>query len=725
MRNKCKIPGPLLIASALLAFSSAHSQESASPEPVQLSIEEIIVTAQRREESLQTSPLAVTAITSDDLEVKQVTNILDLQYASPNISIGTNTGTANAARIFIRGAGEDESRAVAEPAVGIYIDGIYIGRAVGSLFDLVDTEQIEVLRGPQGTLYGRNSNGGAIRVTSRSPSVEKNEFDIGVTAGNVGRFDARVSGNLAITERTAIRGSVISRSRDGFHTLNPNGDFAAEAGQNVGAIDTTAFRLSLLHNFSDNWSANLIVDRTQDDSDPIPDTLNLASDADNNLFTVEPAPGATCSAMTPSIFQGIGCVTDYSSEVESEGAAFKLTGSFDSYTFQSLTGYRSLEDDLSTRISFPYSQQTDQDQLSQEFTLSSNYDSAFNFVTGLFFFEENIQFDSVFVFPFSIGVETNAQAAFFQGTYDISDSMSLTAGLRYTDETKDLDARALVSGLSRVESRDFSNTTYTVSLDKEFSDNVFGYISYSTGFKSGGWSPDCFSPAACFLQVDEEELDTFEIGLRTLLFNERVRLNATYFANTYEGLQIGATVPGLGFTRFNVDESDISGFELEMTILASDRFSINAALGTLDAEYDSLTLQQAGGLTNNAASPGCNGVVSIECARNLELKNAPSYKGSIGFLYNHEVANGAISAALDFSFEDDSFNLVANPENSRVDVSTLINARLAYTPTESGWRLALWAKNLSDEEYARASTGTNLLYTAEPRTYGIDFGYSF
>lgn len=720
----------MLRAAAVACFAvNANAQQASSVDgqnaDQMLVLDEIIVTAQRRDQSLQQTPVAVTAISRDDLATQQITNILDLQYAAPNISLGTNTGTANAARIFVRGAGEDESRATAEPAVGVYVDGIYIGRSVGALFDLVDLEQVEILRGPQGTLYGRNSNGGAIRLKSRAPSTEGSEFNFGITAGSEGRFDAKASGNVVLGESTALRASVLSRSRDGFHTLNPNGDFAAAAGTNVGEIDTTAFRASLLHNFSSNWSASLTIDATNDDSDPIPDTLNLESDADNNLFTIEPAPGSTCSSFVPANFLPVGCFTDYRSEVESKGAAFKLTGEVGNFTFESLTGYRSLEDDLSSRIGFPYQQQTDQDQLSQEFTLSSNYNGAFNFVTGLFFFEEDIQLDSVFVFPFSVGVDTSAAAAFFQSTYDFSDTVTLTTGIRATDETKDLDALAVPTGLSRVESRDFSNTTYTIGLEKQFTEDVFGYVSYSTGFKSGGWSPDCFSPTACFLQVDEEELDTLEFGLRTSLLNDRLRLNATYFFNNYEGLQIGATVPGLGFTRFNAAEADIDGLELEMVFLASESITINATLGTLNAEYGDLTLQQAGGLTNDGASPGCGGVASVQCAQQLELKNAPEYKGSVAIIHKASLANGTLTSNVDFSFEDDSFNLVANPANSRVDVSTLINARIAYTSEGSGWNFALWGKNLTDEEYARASTGANLLYTAEPLTWGVDFGYSF
>jgi len=195
--------------------------------------------------------------------------------------------------------------------------------------------------------------------------------------------------------------------------------------------------------------------------------------------------------------------------------------------------------------------------------------------------------------------------------------------------------------------------------------------------------------------------------------------------NNYENLQIGATVPDIGFTRFNVNEVEIDGFELEATALLSERLTLNATFGTISAEYTDLTLQQAGGLTNNGTAEACGGVVSIACAQQLELKNAPGYKANIALVYEQPLANGRLTGTIDASFEDESFNLVANPANSLVDVPTLFNARIAYVPNESGWRFAIWGKNITDEEYSRASTGTTFLYAAEPGTYGIDIGYRF
>ena len=163
----------LLISSVAAVTASLWNPAAHAAKDMESSvIEEVIVSAQRRAQSLQEVPVAVTAIDAESMELKQVTNVLDLQYQIPNISIATNTGTANGARIFLRGVGEDESRPSADPAVGIYVDGVYVGRQVGALFDLVDLEQIEVLRGPQGTLYGRNSNGGAVKLISKKPGSE-------------------------------------------------------------------------------------------------------------------------------------------------------------------------------------------------------------------------------------------------------------------------------------------------------------------------------------------------------------------------------------------------------------------------------------------------------------------------------------------------------------------------------------------------------------------------
>ncbi len=688
----------------------------------------VTVTAQRVEENLQDTPVAVTALSTEQIEDKQVLNIRDLTAQVPNINIATNTGTASAARIFLRGVGEDESRGAVDQAVGIYVDGVYIGRSVGSLFDVVDLESIEVLRGPQGTLYGRNTIGGAIKLNSVKPQFE-NSGKIGATFGNYDRKEFKATGNIQLGDRTAARVTAFSRSRDGFHDLNPNGPLSTSGRDGVGALDTLAVRASLYHEFNDDWNVLFAIDHTDDRSDPIPDSIVPGQDADNNIFTIEPAPGTTCPAggLLP-----LGCFSDYSSELTSSGISARVEGAFGNLDFTSITAFRELEDELSTRIGFPYSQMTDQDQFSQEFTIGQSGEGALDWIAGVYFFQEDLNLDTTFIFPFSIDSSTDSIAVFGQGTFAVSDQLSLTAGVRATNDEKDFDG-AGPFGFARMDSQEFDNISYTLGADYRFTDSVLGYAKYSTGFKSGGWSPDAFSGTAVFLPVDEETLDSFEIGVKSEWYDS-LRVNAAVFFNQYEGLQIGATVPGLGFTRFNVDETEISGLEIEAVWQITDNFQLNGNAGFLDAEYTSLTGDQARGLVNNLANPvsGCAGVDPsvdaevIPCALGLDLKNGPSYKTTLGALYASPFHKGELIISGDVSFEDESWSLVANaPAHARIDFDAILNGRIKYQD-DRGWSVALFGRNLSDVDYYRASSATALTtYASPPLEYGIEFGAEF
>lgn len=693
-------------------------------------IDEIITTAQRRSESTQDVPVAVTVFTTDDLEIKQIGDTLDLASFVPNLNIGTNTGTSNAPRIFLRGIGEDESRGAVEPAIGTYIDGVYMGRLVGSLFDLVDLEQIEVLRGPQGTLYGRNSNGGAIKITTVKPQQETSG-SAKFTYGNYNRMDAKGMINFAVSDTTAIRVSGLYKSRDGFIDINPAGPAAGEAIEGVNTIDTIAFRAAISQDIG-NWNILVSADYTDDDSTPTPGSIVSSLDADGNILTVEPTPGGTCavgSTAPAGPFQftrPVGCFNGFSNETKSQGISGTITGDLGDYQLQSITSFRRLDDSLSSHIGFPFLQSTDQEQLSQELTLSSNYDGHFNFVLGGFYFKEDLNLDTAFVYPHRIASDTESFAVFGQAEYEITDRATLTGGLRYTDESRDYFGINFSSGLNNAAKTSDSNVSYTAKLDYAVSDNVMVYGSYSTGFKGSGFSPDCFGATACFLPVEEEEVRTLEAGVKTQTLDNRLQFNATYFSNQYNDLQIAATVPGLGFTRFNVDETGIQGLEFDMIFKPNDRFTLSANLGLLDGKYKALTLQQAGGLTNSGAS--CSGgVVTIDCALGLELKNAPSYKANIAAVYEHPLSSGTLAFSGDISFEDDSVNLVANaPASALTDIPDLINARIAYSPKDSFWSVALWAKNITDEKYFRAGTATgNAVYPSEPATYGVDVGFNF
>ena len=407
---------PAAIAMAVFSLPQGTLAQSGAT-----SLEEVIVTAQRREESLQDVPGAVSALTELDLERKQIGNVLDLQSSIPNISISQNTGTPSGARIYVRGIGEDESRATVEPAVSMYVDGVFIGRQIGSLFDLLDIERIEVLRGPQGTLYGRNTNGGAIKIISKKPDTSGSSLKAKLTAGEEGRYDGVIAANWAISENSALRFSVMQRTRDGL--------FETSDGEEVGEWDLSAVRAAYRYTAGD-WDVLLSFDAVRDDSDPRPFARTEEVDEevdDGNVYTLT----------------GNGDSDRYGSEVEQDGLALTLSYQWGDYEIQSISSYRTLEDELASIIGTPYDQETDQSQFSQEFQITSNLDGPFNWVAGFFYYQEDIDLDYIFVFVpnvleahTALEVDTTAWALYGQGYYDFSDNLRLTLGVRYTDEEK-------------------------------------------------------------------------------------------------------------------------------------------------------------------------------------------------------------------------------------------------------------------------------------------------
>lgn len=704
----------------------------------------ITVTAQRREENLQDVPVAVTALSADQLDSRQIRDVTDLQAQIPNAVISNGTGTANSARIFFRGVGEDESRGAIDPAVGVYVDGVYLGRTVGSLVDLVDIEQVEVLRGPQGTLYGRNTNGGAIKITSVKPQFE-NSGDLAVGLGSDERVSARGTGNIALGDQAAFRFSGMYKKRDGFHRLNPNGSEATFARDGVGKEDVLALRGALRFDFNEAWSAVAAVDYTKDNSDPTPSSIiaqsddpGVVTDVDGNIFTVEPAPGVTCASSF-----AIGCFTNFGSTVESFGVSLDISGDFENFSVSSLTSFRKLDDDLSTHISFPFLQTTDQDQFTQEVILTSDFDSPFNFVGGVYYYNEDVALVTNFGgLPADLDVQTKSFAVFGQATYDITDQLTLTGGGRFTTEDRDFIGEGAGTVTPLVASLETDNVTYTAKLDYAITDDVLIYGSFATGFKSPGFASDCFSAAVCYEPVAEEELTSYEAGLRSEFADGAVIFNATYFYNDYENLQISATLPTGGFTRANIAAARIQGVEVETSWYPVEGLSFYAHASWLDAEYRDLTATQAGLITTTRTSPTftpgptCTGITTmpgdagfdaqlIGCGLALELKNAPQFKAGGGFSYTAPVGAGNITLGSDIAYEDDSFGLVGNNPGSLIQPGFRMNARIAYAPEGERWRVAVWAKNLTDREYFRATTTVNHVYAAPPRTWGVDLGVSF
>ena len=713
---------PAVIAMAVFAVGSSNALAQSGA----TSLEEVLVTAQRREESLQDVPGAVSALTALDLERKQIGNVLDLQSSIPNISISQNTGTPSGARIYLRGIGEDESRATVEPAVSMYVDGVFIGRQIGSLFDLLDIERIEVLRGPQGTLYGRNTNGGAIKIISKKPDTSGSSLKAKLTAGEEGRYDGVIAANWAISENSALRFSVMQRTRDGL--------FETSDGEEVGEWDLSAVRAAYRYTAGD-WDVLLSFDAVRDDSDPRPFARTEEVDAavdDGNVYTLT----------------GNGDSDRYGSEVEQDGLALTISYQWGDYDISSISSYRTLEDELASIIGTPYDQETDQSQFSQEFQITSNLDGPFNWVAGFFYFQEDIDLDYIFVFVpnvleahTALEVDTTAWALYGQGYYDFSDTLRLTLGVRYTDEEKDFEGRNLDSSLPafgftiptdilRDDSEDWTNTDVKIALSWDVQDNITLYGSYTTGFRSGAWSPDGLSESAFFIPVEDEQVDAYELGIRSDWLDNRLRANLTVFFNEYEDYQQSGTTD-MGFTRYAVDEVETNGAELELTMLPLPGLEVSLNVGYLDGEYTDVSSNAARGLTGvtlEDPTDAAEVAARIALAESNDLKNAPEWNAGLTAIYTLSLQNGMyVSFGTDLAYEKESFNLAANPEELKRDDTFIVNARIALGDEAGGWEVALWGKNLDDEIYypAAVSGGGGGVFPADPRLWGLDLTLNF
>ena len=696
-------------------------------------LEEVTVTASRIEQSLQDVPVAVTALSNVDMELRNIENTRDLQSSVPNISISANTGTASGGRIFIRGIGDDESRIGADSAVAAYVDGVYLARQTGALLDVLDLERIEVLRGPQGTLYGRNATGGAIKYQSVRPDTGASTLDLYATVGNFDRVDLKAVGNWAFGGNTALRGSVMKKERDGPF-------LAWSDASDIGAWNATSARLALQHEFSGGWTLYAAVDYVKDKTDPVPTSIPEGFDRDNNIYTLDPAEGLDCS--NPAFANWSGCFEDYSSVVETTGFTMDITGPVgNNYTFKSITGYRELEDDLNSNFGiFNYQQQTDQDQFSQEFTLESSYDGAFNFIGGLYYFEEDANLDFLFALLQTLNIQTKAWAVFGEGHWDITDSFRLIGGLRYTDEEKDFvgdNVSLPFPGFSNEDSSSFDDTNYRIALQWSLNQDVMFYTSYATGFKSGGYSSDCFGPQpACFNPVDPESVKTWEVGMRSEFVDNRLRVNITYFDNSYDDLQLGGSTPQ-GFIRFNVPEVETSGFEAEFVFAATENLTFDGYIANLTGSYVELDENSVVAIAGSGPNPKCGGQIpDEECViNNFDLKNAPKWNYMLGGTYLVRFESGYfLNFRVSAAYEDDSYNLVANPEVVKRHETTIWDARISFANPKDTWSIALWGKNLSDEVYYPAATTVGvgaipgipgLAFPGQPKTYGIDFRYSF
>lgn len=706
--------------------------------------EVVVVTARRREESIIDAPVAVTAVSDEQLEVAGAIDITSVQKFTPNATIEVARGSNSTLVAFIRGVGQQDPVWGFEPGVGVYVDDVFIARPQGAVLDIFDVERVEVLRGPQGTLYGRNTIGGAIKYVTKGLNMNAPEAKLRVNAGSYNQLDMIVSGSAPISDTFAVGGALARYTRDGFGTnLNTGADHYNK--------DILAGRVSAEWQPSDTVRIKFAADMTEDNSNAKHGHRLLPS-------------GDGTIPVTRNVYDtraGLGTVNS----VETKGAS--LTAEWDmndNVTFKSITAYR--EGETVTPIDFDALPQADldvpawynDDQFSQEFQALFDY-GAWSGVAGLYYLDGSASgaFDlilsSLGLTIFQGGLQEKQNfSAFADVTYEFNDQWSVSLGGRWTDDETTADVTREVWLGQGSASLDPSNTTsvffatqtgYTglnrtddqftprVSVNYEPTDDLTIYASYSQGFKAGGFDPrareDLDPLGLSRAGFAPEVVDSYEIGIKGSYFDGVLDLNTAIFLADYKDQQIqvqeGADADGDGVNDtfissvFNAGKSQYQGVEIEGVLYAHDNLFFSGMLGYIDAEIEEII------------SGGTN------VANLFVTQNTPEWSGRFGMNYIYDFANGAdLNFNVSASYRDEYYlgNAAVPgfaPGTSTVfpdgappldpEAYTLLDMSLIYTSPTGRWRAGLHGRNLTEEEYRIA--GYNFV---TPSLLGADGAYS-
>ena len=746
-------------------------------------LEEVIVTAQKREESMQDIGVSVTAFSGDMVRQLGLTNSTDIAAQTPGLNIGTPVGEGNNPSITLRGVGLNDFNDNNEGPVALYKDEVYLGNMAGQTFQLFDVERIEVLRGPQGTLYGRNATGGLVHYISKMPTDELDlALDLTVADENQVKFAGAVGGPLG--ESVQARVAVATNQHDGYVTNR--------IGEDTNEADSLAFRGLLNWDITD--SASLLLNVHWGESDAL-------------------APGYQHEATIPDLggvdlwgyadTDGDPFAGDYDRtgplNIETMGYSATLNWTIGGVELVSITAFEEVDKlhqedtDMGPTVAIVPTFAADYEQFTQEIRLSGGTDRV-SWVGGVYYYDSDVDgaydlqvnyfggflnflnslpeseggFDGgldlvgapfvddellTFVdYDVNYGQETQSWAVFGQLDFALTDTLGLTAGLRYTKEEKDyvytntvgpsggvlndffqvvgvidpttqlvfdysIGGADVIAGNTNTIDND--NVSGKLGLQWDVSDRAMIFASYSRGFKSGGFNAgfmdidmqvarDVFGVN---VQYNEETLDSFELGFKSEFADGRVRLNATGFFYDYTDFQ---ALTFFGISQFIVNtDAEVTGAEIELVTAPTDGLQINLGLSILDTSVDEVRNLNTGELLTG---------------NQMVLAPELSFNGLARYVW--DAFGGALSVQADFSFQDDHFFDVVNQDIARQDSYTVWNARVAYAfGQEQNWELALWGKNLGDEAY-RVYTfdftgpgGFNQQFFAPPQWFGATLSY--
>lgn len=675
-------------------------------------LEEIIVTAQKREESLQKTPIAITAFGVKELETQRVSNVMELVNKVPSLNLAPFAATRASPNLFIRGMGNLNTQTTKDNATGIYIDGVPVGRSMGLAADIADLERIEVLRGPQGTLWGRNTTAGAINFITQKPNDDLS-LGIQLTAGSWNLRSGRMKVNAPITENLFLRAAYMRTENDGWvdnrnrtspNQINFNEDRRKEA-----------MKIALRFLPTDSFT----VDYTFDKSEMI---------FGNHFYQLVGGPTAV-SGRQRSVDSTLGLLP---SSTEVSGHNLTLAWDLGSATLKSITAYRDLESWTFMNFIDAFTQTNDQDQnqFSQEVQLVGDIvDGRIRYAMGVFYFEEDSYESLISAYSggalldvFHVTAKGRSAAVYGQATWTppiLDDRLGLTLGMRYTEDSrkavKTFDNPGLAPaflGLVIAGDRDFSSFDPAVTIDYAFTDLINAYAKYSTGYRAGGYNtqsqPDFFG-----LGFDQETVKAWEVGIKSELLDRRLRLNIAAFRNTYDDLQVDqARTPPIYADTLNAGAAEIKGVEVEATALLARGLEMNFFYSWLDGKYKSYI---------------DNG---MELASVRHMPNSPKWHVGAGLDYMLPPTSiGDFSFHIDYRRQDEFFaGPIADTLTPGYDTW---NARIQLAnvpaPGQGTFRVSIWGKNLGNEIYRYSTTNLGIISAqfGPPRSVGVDASYEF
>lgn len=724
-RRIVRVPSGSLLLSTMLAGAPALAQE---PADVGV-IEEIVVTARHRAESIQSVPISMSAVSGNALQDARITTLQGLEHSVPNLVFG-ETGSSGETHIGIRGIGDFSRNIGFDTRVGVYIDGVFAGQSLAVDQGLVDLAQVEVLRGPQGTLFGKNSSSGAINLVSNKPVIGETEGELRLGGGNLDLLTAQGVLNVPLGEAAAARVAVLSQHRDGYIDNLLNGNRLMSGDHTIG-------RARLRFQPSDELDVNLSFDiRVQN----------------NDLLFLEPDAGFENTVGNPDAAPIMVVDQDADLIDDNDGAGAGLTIDYtlgSGQVFTSITGFRTVErkvgsDEDATRVFTLDARyfEDDFDHFTQEFRLASPGDRAFRYVIGAFYFDQRAKTDRVVALGPGFGgppegvdaavqdsaVDTGNIAAFVNGNLDLSDRLTLSGGLRYTEEEKDAEINQFVFpgfGLAELIQESFDReeeyVTATFNIQYQATDAVLAYFTYSNGYKAGGFNVDLV-PTVDDLFFEEETVDSFEVGMKSDLLDGRLRLNVTAFHAEYDDYQVFQFRfdPFSGTTALLVSNAasvTTEGVEVEGVAHFSDAFELEYGIGFTDATFDDFP--------GGAVDPDTGAPVNV--AGNT-LPRAPELTAHLTARYAFDLGSVKAFGALTYAHRGEQFFNPDNRENSRQPAYDLLDASLDLEISEN-WAIGIWGRNLTDEVY-RGMRGVSFLgipfsLYMPPRTYGVEATFRF